>query len=79
MIGHLNIAANLVRTHLESLASRLTGCSHRRTTRPITLPASAWPGVQAKGEVETYVVCLACGRRLPYDWTTMRTSRKRTV
>jgi len=48
---------------LSSLADWLLGCSHRRTGFPIT----------RRGErPETYVVCLECGARFPYDWSRMR-------
>jgi hypothetical protein len=42
------------------LANWIWGCSHRRTTLPVTHNA------------ETYVVCLECGRRFAYDWARMR-------
>ncbi len=45
----------------------LFGCHHRRLTRPIT-PVHR-PGTPAS---ETYVACLECGRRFPYDTQNMR-------
>ncbi len=54
-----NIVTNTVRMSLAGLANLLCGCSHGNTTFPITLQAS------------TYVVCLECGRHLPYDWSRM--------
>ena len=45
------------------------GCAHRRTTIPI----SHRVGMAS----ETYVVCLACGRRFEYDWVEMRITRRR--
>jgi hypothetical protein len=55
-----NIATNTLRVSLAGLANLLCGCSHAKTTFPITLQAS------------TYVVCLECGRHMPYDWSRMR-------
>lgn len=49
---------------LKRLADWLWGCGHNKTTLPMTHNA------------RTYVVCLGCGRQLPYDWGTMhKTSR----
>jgi len=44
---------------LVHFADWLYGCSHSKTTFPITLQA------------ETYIVCLERGSRLAYDWTAM--------
>ncbi len=52
---------------LLDLAEWLFGCRHRKTTLPRTTVTSA--------QSETYMVCLACGRRIPYDWATMRRKR----
>lgn len=49
---------------LVALADRLFGCSHSRTSFPITLRTST-------RKAETYVVCLECGRRFAYDWARM--------
>ena len=49
---------------LMNLADWLWGCSHRRTTLPMT-----------KND-ETYVVCLECGRRFAYDWARMRSASR---
>jgi hypothetical protein len=59
-----NIVTNTLRLSLVGLANLLYGCLHGKTTFPITLQAS------------TYVVCLECGRQLPYDWSKMRISRR---
>jgi hypothetical protein len=47
------------------------GCKHSRYSFPVTArramrrpPAAALTG--------TYVVCLACGKELPYDWQEMK-------
>ena len=50
-----------------TLADWLLGCSHRQTSFPIT----------RRGErTQTYVVCLECGTRIPYDWTEMRLAKQ---
>jgi len=41
---------------LRSLIEYLIGCTHRRTTLPITLRS------------KTYIVCLDCGKEIPYNW-----------
>jgi len=47
------------------------GCSHRRTTFPLT--PSRKPGYsQGSQRHSTYVVCLDCGREFDYDWAEMR-------
>lgn len=49
-----------------ALLNALFGCSHRRTTFPLTSPAK-------NGScTETYVVCLSCGTEFQYDWEEMR-------
>ena len=55
---------------LQSLIDTLFGCSHRRTTFPIT------PARQRDG---TYVTCLDCGKEFAYDWKEMRIGRPYTV
>jgi hypothetical protein len=55
---------------LAKLVERLFGCSHIDYSFPITIKAERPRGSHApKG---TYVVCLDCGRELPYDWSAMR-------
>jgi len=55
---------------LGSLLNTLFGCSHDRTTFPMT------PGCRSASagahRHETYVVCLACGQEFCYDWNQMR-------
>ena len=46
---------------ISSLLNAMFGCSHKRTTFPITR--------RQKG---TYVVCLECGHEFRYDWKEMR-------
>jgi hypothetical protein len=50
---------------LESLFNTMFGCSHERTTFPIT------PG-RMNGASRTYVACLECGKEFAYDWKEMR-------
>ncbi len=53
-----------------SILSAIFGCSHGRTTFPITpgrKPVSA--GAHRHG---TYVVCLDCGQEFSYNWDEMR-------
>jgi hypothetical protein len=42
-------------------------CHHRRTTFPFTPGRGAAAALPA-----TYIVCLDCGKELPYDWSHMR-------
>ena len=48
---------------LQSVLNAVFGCSHRRTTFPLT------PG---RGGSRTYVACLDCGKEFAYDWAAMR-------
>ena len=55
---------------LDLVLNALFGCSHSRTTFPITpgrRPVVA--GVHRHG---TYVACLECGQEFHYDWNEMR-------
>ena len=54
---------------MASLLSALFGCSHRRTTFPITPARRAGFGSLNKG---TYVVCLDCGKEFGYNWQQMK-------
>ncbi len=47
------------------LVDALFGCTHRHCTFPRT---SKKPGAIST----TYIVCLDCGKELPYDWQEMR-------
>jgi hypothetical protein len=52
-----------------SVLDSIFGCSHRRTTFPITPKRpSVWPGA--------YVSCLDCGKEFAYNWTEMRREEK---
>ena len=62
---------------LQSLMNTFFGCSHRRTTFPMT-PTRKNGGFPAGVLVhsETYVVCLDCGKELSYDWDEMRVAKR---
>lgn len=50
-----------------SLFQSIFGCTHPRTTFPLT------PKRQANGSIPaTYVTCLDCGKELGYNWNEMR-------
>ena len=57
----------------QSLIDTLFGCSHQRTTFPIT-PArrNAGPATSVTQRNGTYVTCLDCGKEFAYDWEEMR-------
>jgi RNase P subunit RPR2 len=54
---------------LASLLNSLFGCSHRRTTFPLTPSRKMASTSNRHG---TYVVCLDCGQEFRYDWKAMR-------
>ena len=54
---------------LASLLSSLFGCSHQRTTFPLTPSRKMATASNRHG---TYVVCLDCGQEFRYDWKQMR-------
>ena len=57
---------------LNKLVNILWGCSHSRTTFPLT-PLRAAAVSQTSGQRhDTYVVCLDCGKEFGYDWAEMR-------
>jgi hypothetical protein len=45
---------------LRYLFAFLFGCSHKRTSFPMTVETG-----------RTYVTCFDCGKELPYDWSKM--------
>jgi len=57
----------------QSLIDTLFGCSHQRTTFPLT-PArrSGSPALNGAQRIGTYVTCLDCGKEFAYDWKAMR-------
>ena len=78
-MNHPYVVANALRVCLAGLADWLFGCSHRRTTFPITLPAKVDVDGQQSTRSETYIVCLGCGRHFAYDWSTMRITKQRAA
>jgi hypothetical protein len=54
---------------MNSLLNAIFGCSHRRTTFPLTPARRVGKSNSRNG---TYVVCLDCGREFDYDWQEMR-------
>ena len=58
---------------LQVLFNTLFGCSHQRTTFPLT-PArrNGGPALSATQRMGTYVTCLDCGKEFAYDWKAMR-------
>jgi hypothetical protein len=55
---------------LQSLLNALFGCSHARTTFPLTPGRkNSLGGATRNG---TYVACLDCGKEFAYDWNDMR-------
>lgn len=61
---------------LQSLLNSLFGCSHRRTTFPLT-PVRKTSGFQASSAPrrDMYVTCLDCGKELAYNWEEMRVGK----
>jgi hypothetical protein len=56
---------------ISSLLNAMFGCSHNRTTFPLT-PARR---TQMSGDTArrgTYVVCLDCGKEFAYNWKEMK-------
>ena len=55
---------------LGKLLNAVFGCWHLRYSFPMTLrPGSGRRKASVTG---TYVVCLECGKELPYDWNEMK-------
>lgn len=52
---------------LQLIFNTMFGCSHRRTTFPMT-PARK----NGTSRHNTYVTCLDCGKELNYNWEEMR-------
>ena len=57
----------LTRHMLDALLNYLFGCSHKRTTFPLTHTAKS-----SNRRRITYVACLNCGAEFAYDWEHMR-------
>ena len=57
---------------IQSILSTLLGCSHHRTTFPLT-PSRKAPGLQlAATRTGTYITCLDCGKEFAYNWSEMK-------
>lgn len=56
---------------IASLLNSIFGCSHGRTTFPIT-PSRRTQLSSGAGRQGTYVVCLDCGKEFDYNWKEMR-------
>lgn len=63
---------------LQSLINAFWGCSHRRTTFPMT-PGRKGFAAQGATRHGTYVVCLDCGKEFRYDWNEMRQAEPVTI
>jgi hypothetical protein len=57
---------------LNNVLNILLGCSHRRTTFPITPARRAGISPASGQRHSTYVVCLDCGKEFGYNWSEMR-------
>lgn len=55
---------------MANLIDVLFGCSHKRTTFPMTVKSG--PRGPLAPKARTYVVCLDCGREFQYDWHHMK-------
>lgn len=56
---------------LSKMVDALFGCWHTHYSFPITIRANARRS-RVAAQTGTYVVCLDCGKELPYDWHEMR-------
>lgn len=56
------------------LFNAIFGCHHFKRSFPISVPCGG-RRCEAATVTGTYVVCLDCGKELPYDWQEMRVIR----
>jgi hypothetical protein len=56
---------------IASLLDSIFGCSHSRTTFPLTPSRRTQLSAEASRQ-GTYVVCLDCGKEFDYNWKDMR-------
>jgi hypothetical protein len=54
-----------------TIADIFFGCWHRRLSFPFT-PRRDKGHPEAEGPTGTYIVCLKCGQKFPYDWEKLR-------
>jgi len=57
---------------IQSLLNVFFGCSHQRTTFPLTPGRKSNKTAPSATRIGTYVVCLDCGKEFAYDWASMR-------
>ena len=57
---------------LNTLLNAFFGCSHRRTTFPLTPARRGGSPSSTSPRHGTYVTCLDCGREFAYNWDEMR-------
>lgn len=55
------------------IIERVFGCSHKKTTFPISRTKTSATATDAARAV--YVVCLECGTEFDYDWQAMKIGR----
>jgi len=63
-----------------SILNSLFGCTHQRTTFPITperRKGLSNGAVETRGK--TYVACLDCGQEFDYDWKSMRIGQRKST
>ena len=63
---------------IDSLIKALFSCSHRKLAFPITLRHNPRVPGSRYGR-RTYMICLDCGKELPYNWDEMRMERVEPV
>ena len=63
---------------LSKLMNAMFGCWHSRYSFPITIRSGKRYSAAAS-VTGTYVVCLDCGKELPYDWREMKIMDSRSV
>jgi hypothetical protein len=71
-MDQLYAGINVLLEYLLGLSEFFFGCSHRRTSFPMTLRASVGVNGGTRTQLETGIVCLDCAGRFSYDWATMR-------
>ena len=71
-----NLSAELWRSNMIGrLVDAFFGCWHNRYSFPITMKPATHKGFRpsaAAALTGMYVVCLDCGKELPYDWKAMK-------
>ena len=63
---------------MDNLLNFLFGCWHKNTSFPFTSREKSSSSAQHSGATPgTYVVCLDCGKQLPYSWEEMKVVKHR--